>query len=418
MEGRVVIINHLPSFVQRFFMPMRQTVSKPQFSHLWSLVLAMVITCRDAKLLHLSSVTPGAGHRTRRGAFLSRSDWDAPALIRQATDHLLSSMKPQAGETVCLLLDDTRIAKRGSKMDRLSKIWDHKQQKFVRGHIVLTAAVVFRGVVLPWRLQLWKPKGQPASAYAPRYRKLTDMAAEMIRAFAPPVAGMKVRVLFDAFYLCPAVCHACQEKGFTFFSVAQRNRIFTTDNHKRRSLKNLMPGLLKHDGHNVHMKRSRGYAKLRLASVDGHLSRIGQVRLVVSKRPAGPWRRTVAIVTNETKLNPRRIVAIYETRWLIEVLFKELRQDLGLGDYQMLAEDGIVHHLHVCCLAHLLLTHQSLTGLGAQARKVDEQVKLPPMSQRLQSLRESIAKDQIRRIVKGPEHAKLRTRLCHHLLAA
>jgi hypothetical protein len=426
MEGRVVIINCLPSFVQRFFVPMRPSLSKPQFSHLWSLVLAIVITLRDAKLLHLSSVTPATGHRTRRGAFLNHSQWDAPALIEQATGNLLSSMKPRAGETLYLILDDTRIAKRGSKMERLSKIWDHgstelvevKQQKFVRGHIVLTAAIVFRGVVLPWRLQLWKPRGQPASAYAPRYRKLTDRAATMIRAFELPMAGMKVRVLFDAFYLSPTVCRACEEKGFTFFSVAQRNRSFTSDNGKRRSLAKLMPGLLRHRGRNVHMKRSRGHATLRLASIDGHLSRIGRVRLVVSKRPAGPFRRTVAIVTNETKLDPRRIVAIYETRWLIEVLFKELRQDLGLGDYQMLAEDGIVHHLHICCLAHLLLTHRGLIGLGAQAKRATEQVKLPPMNERLQLLREAIARDQIRRIAKGPEHARLRARLYDHLLAA
>lgn len=58
-----------------------------------------------------------------------------------------------------------------------------------------------------------------------------------------------------------------------------------------------------------------------------------------------------------TGLRPREIIAIYELRWSIEVLFKELHQDLGLGDYQMLAKDGIVHHLHICCLAHLLLTH-------------------------------------------------------------
>ena len=36
-------------------------------------MLAMVITFRDAKLLHLSSVTPAGGHRTRRGAFLNYS---------------------------------------------------------------------------------------------------------------------------------------------------------------------------------------------------------------------------------------------------------------------------------------------------------------------------------------------------------
>ena len=68
------------------------------------------------------------------------------------------AVAPRPGETIELILDDHRIAKRGKKMDRLSKIWDHKEQKFVHGHIVLFAAVCFRGVVMPLRLHLWKPK--------------------------------------------------------------------------------------------------------------------------------------------------------------------------------------------------------------------------------------------------------------------
>src|SRR5687768_770586 len=277
-------------------------------------------------------------------------------------------------------------------MGWLSKIHDHKQRKFVNRHVVLFAAVMFRGVVMPWRIELWKPKGHPG----PRYRKLTGMAAAMIKAFAAP-AGVKVRVLFDAFYLCPTVTHACQDRGFTFFSVAARNRNFTADSNgrrgpvrrrRKRQIAKLMPGLIRHRGRNVRMKRSRGRtAVLRIAGAVGHLSRIGRVRMVVSKRPRGPWKKCIAIVTNETGLRPREIVAIYERRWPIEVLFKELAQDLGLGDYQMLAEDGIVHHLHVCGLAHLLLTHRSLEALGAQARKPNKQVTLPPMSSRLAELR-------------------------------
>src|SRR5215213_208392 len=144
------------------------------------------------------------------------------------------------------------------------------------------------------------------------------------------------------------------------------------------------------------MKRARDKtARLRIARADGSLSRIGRVRLVVSKRPRGPWKKCIAIVTNETGLKPRQIVAIYELRWHIEVLFKELHQDLGLGDYQMLHKDGIVHHLHACCLAHLLLTHQALAGLGAKARKPNKQVPLPPMSTRLADFRRRTAEDQI-----------------------
>jgi SRSO17 transposase len=416
MEGRAVIITRLPSFLQRFFAPMRACLSKPQFSHLWSLVLAVAINLRDTKLVHLSALTPASGHRTRRGAFLSHSDWDAPALVERAACDLLRSMKPRADEVIYLILDDNRIAKRGSKMAWVSKIWDHKQHRFVRGHIVLFAVILFRGVVLPWRVELRKPKGH---AGPQRYRKLTDMAAAMVRSFVPPAQGMKVRVLFDAFYLCPTVTRACESSGFTFFSVAARNRCITTDNHKRRKIAALMPGVIRHRGRNVRMRRSRGkHATLRIAAVDGHLSRIGRVRMVVSKRPRGPWKKCIAIVTNETGLRARQIVEIYERRWLIEVLFKELAQDLGLGDYQMLQTDGIVHHLHVCCLAHQLLTHQSIEGLGAQARKANRQVEMPPMSQRLVELRSRTARDQILRLVKGDQHARLRKKLCNYLIAA
>ncbi len=412
-----MIIDRLPPFVQRFFSPMQAMLHKPQFPHLWGLVLSMVVSLRAAKLVHLSAVVPGGGHRTSKGAFLSRSDWDAPALIERAAMDLLMAMKPKAGEVAYLILDDTRIPKRGQKMGYVSKIWDHKQQRFVRGHVALTAAVMFRGVVLPWRVELWKPKGHPG----PRYRKLTDLAAAMVKAFEA-LAGVKVRVLFDAFYLCPQVARACQAKGFTFFSVASRNRNFTTGEGKRarrRRIARLMPGLVRHRGKGVRMTRSRGrHATLRVASADGRLSKIGRVRMVVSKRPRGPWKKCIAVVTNETGLRPRQVVAIYELRWTIEVLFKELRQDLGLGDYQMIAEEGILKHLHVCCLAHLLLTHQSLDGLGAQARKANTQVTLPPMSQRLQTLRTRIAKDRIERLVKGPEHEKLRQEIYDCLLAA
>jgi hypothetical protein len=182
---------------------------------------ALLINLRSAKLVHLSRVAPCSTHRTRHGSFLNHAAADVAALLDERSCAALTAMKPRAGETVYLILDDHRMAKRGKRMARLSKIWDHTNQKFVHGHIVLFATILFRGVALPWRLHLQKPKGQPG----PRYRKLTDLAARMIRAFAPP-AGLKVRVLFDAFYLSPLVTRACESKGFSYFSVAAKNRSF------------------------------------------------------------------------------------------------------------------------------------------------------------------------------------------------
>lgn len=92
------------------------------------------------------------------------------------------------------------------------------------------------------------------------------------------------------------MARACGRKGFTFFSVAARNRSFTADRAGRRKGKakgkkigRLMPGLIRYRGKNVRMRRTRAKtARLRVAKADGTLSRIGRVRLVVSKRPRGP----------------------------------------------------------------------------------------------------------------------------------
>jgi SRSO17 transposase len=409
-------IVQLPGFLKPFFRSFGSQMSRRQFAHLWSLMLALALNLRCSKLVHLSGLLPFSTHRTRHGTFLASSGFDSPALLRQTVARLLRRFAPRAGETLELILDDHRIAKRGRKMDRLSKIWDHKQQKFVHGHIVLFAAICFRGVVMPLRLQLWKPKGQSG----PRYRKLTDFAAAMIREFEVP-AGLKVRVLFDAFYLSPVVVRACEKRGFAWFSVAAKNRCLrrTGEKGRGRKIADLAPGLLRHQGRFVRMKRSRGSAKLKIAVLDGHLSRIGQVRMVVSKRPHETWRSTIAMVTNCLGTDARAIVAMYERRWNIEVMFKDLEQSLGLGDYQMLHERAIVNHLHLVCLTHLMLTHHALDGIGAKAIASNKEVRLPSLEQRIESLRKAHRDQCIRKLFrKGTLHERYRKKLDTLLQAA
>lgn len=409
-------IQQLPAFLKPFFKSICLELTRWQYAHLWSLVLAIALNLRPSKLVHLTRLLPFSTHRTRHGAFLASAGVDSPRLLRETVMRLLKRFKPLPGEVIELILDDHRNAKRGKKMDRLSKIWDHKQQKFVHGHIVLFAAVCFRGVVMPLRLHLWKPKGQSG----PRYRKLTDLAAEMIREFEVP-AGLKVRVLFDAFYLSPVVVKACQKRGFSWFSVASRNRNFRRDQTrgKGRNIADLAPGLIKHHGRFVHMKRSRGQAKLKIATVDGYLSRIGQVRMVVSKRPHETWKSTIAIVTNCLGMDARAIVAAYERRWNIEVMFKDLEQSLGLSDYQMLHERAIVNHLHLVCLAHLMLTHHAMDCAGEKAIASNKEVRLPSVEQRIESLRKAHRDERIRKLFrKGSLHARYRKKLDIILQAA
>jgi len=187
-------------------------------------------------------------------------------------------MKPRPGQHIYLMIDDTRIAKRGKKMDGVSKIWDQKSHSFTNGHVVILEAILFRGVSIPWAIELWIPKAQAGR----NYRKLNQIACSMIRSF-PKRFGLKVRVLFDAYYLAQPVVRVCESKGFTWFSVAARNRNLIRG-CKKQKLKEIAPGILRYRGRRVRMRRSRGWRWLRIAAVDGILGRTGRVRIVFSKR--------------------------------------------------------------------------------------------------------------------------------------
>ncbi len=111
-------------------------------------------------------------------------------------------------------------------------------------------------------------------------------------------------------------------------------------------------------------------------------------------------------------------MSVYEKRWAIEVLFKDLRGHLGLDDDQVLSKDAIQRHLHLCGLAHLLLTHHGMGAVGAQARKANVEVHLPTMSQRLSALRDDVQRDQLRKLLGRTGHRRLRAKLREYLKAA
>lgn len=408
-----MVIDICPRSVRLFLWSCRQQFSDAQFRHVWTIILAIAVTPRGSKLIHLAATVLDGRHRTSMGAFLRRENWDEKTLLGDRVEWLVRRMKPRRGEEIQLIIDDTRVLKRGKRMACLSKIYEYKTNRYGLGHIIIVAAIRFRGITLPWRIVLWRSK-----AVAGRdYRKVTEIAADMVRQM-PSFGRLRVRVLFDSFYLCPLMVQTCESRRFTWFSVAQRSRRFTRTRGLRKSIGELAPGWIRHQGQHVRQRRARRWANLRIVKVQGHLSRIGRVALVASKRVGDPFRNLVVFATSEHRLAAKTIVSIYEQRWAIEILFRELRNDLGLCDYQVLEEDAIVRHLHLCCLSHLMLTHHAMDGVGAQARKANQEVDLPPMSKRLENLRLEIRHDQLRRLFRGKRHRRLRMKVEPYFLPA
>ena len=104
-------------------------------------------------------------------------------------------------------------------------------------------------------------------------------------------------------------------------------------------------------------------------------------------------------------------MTIFEKRWNIEVLFKELRNSLGFCDYQVLSRNAIERHLHLCCMAHLLLTRHALKYAGAQAEENDQEVTLPHLNERLENLRDEIRHAQVKSLLSRIKNKDARSKL-------
>src|SRR3974390_452879 len=147
-----MVVPFCPDFLQGFLACVVPILSAPQLGVLRQLTVAWLMGC-GGKLVRAARLAKGR-HRTSMARFLATSSWDAPALLTTVVLSTLRWLRPRAGEFIYLLIDDTRISNRGRKMAGVKKIWDHAQQRFVRGHMVVTAAVVFRSITLPWRFHL------------------------------------------------------------------------------------------------------------------------------------------------------------------------------------------------------------------------------------------------------------------------
>lgn len=397
-----------PRFVQETLRPLMVGMTKPQRRHLPALLVALLLGTTP-KVRHLAARSNPKRHRTSVAKFLARSNWDEAKLLNDQTQRTLRRLRLCRSETVDLILDDTRLLKRGRQMDDVSTLWDHTRRRFARGHYLVLAAVSVRGLVLPWGLRIWQPqKGRT-------FRKLTELAAELVRQF-PVKSGVRVRVLFDAAYLSPTLTRACQERGFTWYSVAAKTRCFQRDGRSTwQQLRDFGPGVLKHHGQHVRLPRSCGWRWMRIASARGLLSKIGPAQVVFAKRPYEPWKKLLAVVTNDLKAKPREVIARYERRWQIEVLFKELRE-LGLGAYQMLHRKGIRRHLHLVCLAHQMLTHHALQANGVPAQ--NPRIPLPRFHKRRDDLQQALRDQSANTFLKRIPHPKTREKIRGFLKAA
>jgi SRSO17 transposase len=362
-EGRLMFrIVRFPQKLTKFFAPLEGYFHWSHFQYFRNLVLVIAFAWGRRNVANLYRYLEAKTHRTRYNNYLLLDRWDPPALLRLKAMETLGSMKPRPGETAYFVVDDSGKRKRGKHMEAVGWIRDASTGKSVRGHLYVAAVLQFRDVTIPWGVRLYVKKPDCRKLGVP-FRKTTELAAELIEEFAPP-EGVKVVVLFDAYYLCKTVVKACRAQGFHFASTLKANRNLFRGGRK---LKAGAYGLRAWRRGSKKVSRRHG-ATYRLVDAGWMgVGDLGRLHVVFSRKDGE--KKVLGIVSDDPELSAAQIVETYTHRWTIEVFFKDVKQHLGFGQYQNGSYRAAVTHLHLVCFAYALLTHLRIEGAQGKPKK-------------------------------------------------
>ena len=408
----MITIGNIPRKTKAFFNTVKSEFGQPAFNHFCGLVMAITIS-HCSTIERLARLLRNSTHRTNHGEFLWRSDWNESAVMQQIALDMLRSLYTKKDRHLFFIIDDTQTLKRAKKMEAVGKLHHHATGKYGTGHTILKVCLYYHGVTIPWASLLYVKQEHAGKLEIP-FCKLTELAGEAIRRSAFP-GKFNVTVLFDAFYLCPNVVNACKERKWHYIGVGKSNRWFTVGSIKRKLAK-YGRNVLHNSGIWCNVTGLRKTKTYRLAERIGKLNKLGIVKIVFSRRKGE--NKHIALVTDDLRASLKTIVADYLKRWSIEMLIKDEKQHLGLGDYRVKRYRAVVRHLHLVDCAYACLTHAGIKTYRAQGQNKSKNVlRLEPISKLKDRMRRIVWQENVEDVIKY-SHEKPVIRRLEKLLAA
>lgn len=301
---------------------------------------------------------------------------------------LVNSKLKQTGDSLrCMVIDDTLLEKTGRGIEKVSRMFDHVTRRYVLGFKLLLLGywdgVSFIPVDFSLHRELGtnkeKPYGLKKKELKKQFRKNREKGtpgyeraneadeskiASAIRMFKRAVSLGFVAdyLLVDSWFTCEALIDAVLGvKKFTVHLIGMYKIVKTKFLYQGKKLTyNQIRNMLGKP------KRCR---KLKLYYLEAEVDYKGKpIKLFFSRKGVnGKWK---VFVCTHTRLSFIEMIEIYQTRWTIEVFFKESKQLVGLGKCQSNDFDAQIADATIAMVQHILLTiryriknYESMQGL-------------------------------------------------------
>jgi hypothetical protein len=342
-------LSRIPQRVSNSLAPLAAAFTCRQGQHFrifcWLLVTLIVIE-GGATLKALTRLMPRSLAYWTVLRMMRAGYWEAASLVDELSVAVLATLPPPADGVIHLTGDSTVTERTGEQQPLARKTRTNEYAPYVFGQSQVLLIVQWGRVRVPVKAAVVDPKIKG-------HQNL--LFRQMLEQFVPPAWAQEVIVEADAAFAAKATLKLITEQGWGYVLGLARTWKLADGTHLR--------DLARHTTHGCYQRyvahkpdgRRKCYWVFRRTARVRHL---GHVTILLSKRRRndGP-QRIKLLVTNLTEATTTgTILSHYSRRWGVEVVFKELKSGLHLGQMQVTKEPRRVERgLLLPILAYLLL---------------------------------------------------------------
>jgi len=339
-----MLVPSTASVMEELLKQFKPCFTKPQFRNFSTYILGLVASEGKKNVDAINRCFMEHKDQSTLNRFLTASPWSIQRLELKRLTLARQGLPAAEGSTGTLLIDDTINEKTGKHMEEAGYHYDSSQGKAVWGHDLVTTHYVNGEAEYPARLSLYVKK-DTCHEEKKAFKTKIMLAVEQIEAFTPPV-GTGTVVAFDSWYFCQQIVEAVASRGWGWVTQAEANRVIHLKG-ERMNVTRLAESLPERRFRKVKI----GGEAFTLCGFRAWMSKVGEVRLVVSRGEDGFH----FYASNRLEWTDRRVVEAYRVRQGMDVFYRDVKQNLGLEEYQVRRGRGAIIHWHLVFTAYTLL---------------------------------------------------------------
>jgi hypothetical protein len=375
-----------------------------QFEHFQRYLTGLIVLPNKA-MANIARCTLDSADKTNLSRFFSEAPWFQAQVNERRLSYLqeqTQKVRRPAAESL-LVFDDTLCEHVGSLFEYVDRHYNHADDTYPLAHNPVTSHFVSGPVRFPVDLRLYRryeelthweefvhkhfpgreiPKKRKErmrlhkevdptllqdpefAALHEQFRTKIDLAIELLEAAVQRGLAFAT-VVFDGWYLSPALVQAAQRLGKDWISLLKKNRNLETNSFVLKdadgkriplegphiTVEKLVPLIPAAAYREVQVKDKSYWTFTRTVRIPG----LGQVRLVISFETADLTGTYIVLVSNRADWTAQRMIATYLQRWPIETFYQDGKEHLGLDEYRMRSAEAIGKHWCLVFVAYSLL---------------------------------------------------------------